>query len=83
MFLHQAIFQEMIYTNPFNFNLVLCIAYDSNNKTSYVSFYLSKLAWSSNVSCVVHPHEAAKIQQPTSHQPLWIGFNHDTKKLQP
>jgi hypothetical protein len=32
MFFYQAIFQEMIYTKPFNFNLTLCIAYDSNNK---------------------------------------------------
>jgi hypothetical protein len=44
MYLHQDIFQEMIYTGPFNFKLALCIVYDSNNKTSYVSLYLSKVA---------------------------------------
>jgi hypothetical protein len=44
MLLHQAIFQEMIYINPFNFNLAICIVYESNNKTSYASLYLSEAA---------------------------------------
>ncbi len=38
---------------------------------------------SSNASCAMHPHEATKIKQPTSHQPLQIDHDHDAKKLQP
>jgi len=32
---------------------------------------------------VVHPHEATKIKQLISHEPLQIDLDHDTRKLQP
>jgi hypothetical protein len=82
MFLHQAIVQGMIYTNPFNFNLTIHCLWFLQTKHHMYHYSCLKLheAPMLVVQCI---HEVAKKEQLNSYQPFQKDPDHDTKKLQP